>query len=535
MELIVSRPSGPAVVRDYLEGKPEAVSFYRRHFAAPGVFEAKAAEVDGRFDAATRTGAVDALIVPPGADAARLDAFVEQGGYMVTTGQQPGLYGGPLYSIYKGLTAVRLAEALEAKLGKPVIPVFWVASDDHDWEEANHTYLIGTDNELRPYELSSYADDTRPSLHRIELGADADAVLDEFISALPPSDFAEEFVTLLRDGFAAGSTMPNGFHGLLQHLLGRFGLFFTDATHAGVKTASRDLLMEELPRAEELEGILAATAAALEGAGYDLQVPIMADGVNLFLEGSAGRDRLYRDPAGFRLRTSAEVRTESDIHGAFNADPASLSPNVLFRPVVESHVFPTLAYVGGPGEMAYFAQLGAYFEAHGIEMPIVWPRFAVTAIETKIGKVLHKFDVEVEQLQRPFHEIASDFARDEVPDEVKIAIGKLRGALGSGVSDLQKAACNVDPTLKGPVESLRSQAFAALGEVEKKVVQAVKRESEIALSQIEKAQLHLMPNGKPAERVQGPLYYLARYGGAFLDDVYARFTVNLDESGRVDV
>ncbi len=533
MELIVSRPSGSAVVRDYLEGKPEAVSFYRRHYAQPGAFEEKAGEVDGRFDAEARRRAAEALIVPPGADGARLDAFVERGGYMVTTGQQPGLYGGPLYSIYKGLTAVRLAEALEERLGKPVIPVFWVASDDHDWDEANHTYLIGTDNELRRYELSSPVEDSRPSLHRVELGPEADDVLDEFVSALPPSDFAAEFVALLRDGFGAGGTMPDGFHGLMQHLLGRFGLFFTDAAHPGVKAASKEILLEELPRAEELEGILAETASALQDSGYDLQVPIMSEGVNLFLEGPAGRERLYRDAAGFRLRTSAEVRTESDVHGAFNADPASLSPNVLFRPVVESCVFPTLSYVGGPGEMAYFAQLGAYFEAHGIEMPIVWPRFAVTAIETKIAKVLKKFDVELQLLQRPFHEVASDFARDEVPEDVKVAIGQLRGAIGSGVSELQKAATAVDPTLKGPVQTLRSQAFAALGEVEKKVTQAVKRESEIALSQIEKAQIHLMPNGKPAERVQSPLYYLARYGGAFLDDLYGRFSVNLDDPRRV--
>ena len=178
--------------------------------------------------------------------------------------------------------------------------------------------------------------------------------------------------------------------------------------------------------------------------------------------------------------------------------------------------------------MAYFAQLKGYFEAHGIEMPIVYPRFGATLVETKIRKVLDKFDVEIQALQRPFHEIATEIARDEVPAEVRGAIGTLRGAIGGGVSELQKAASAVDPTLKGPVQHLRNQAFAALDDVEKKVVQAVKRESEITLAQLEKAQLHLYPLGKPSERVQNPLYFLARYGGVVLDSLYERFAVNLD-------
>jgi len=201
---------------------------------------------------------------------------------------------------------------------------------------------------------------------------------------------------------------------------------------------------------------------------------------------------------------------------------------VLFRPVVESAVFPTLAYVGGPGEIAYFAQLRGYFEAHGIEMPVVYPRWGAIPVETKIRKVLDKFGIEVAALDRPFHEIASEIARDDVPDDVRAALGKLRGTIGAGVGDLQKATKSLDPTLKGPVQHLRSQAFAALDDVEKKIMQAVKRESEIRLAQLEKAQLHLYPMGKPSERVQNPLYFLTRYGGVVLDDLYERFEVNLD-------
>ncbi len=528
MELIVSRPSGARGVQDYLAGEGAAADFYGRRFDEIASFVAKAAEVDTRFDRAARERAAAALTVPPGADPSRLRRFVDEGGYVVTTGQQPGLYGGPLYSVYKALSAVRLAEAVEERLGKPVLPVFWVASDDHDWAEANHADVITVDNELRRFEIDPPDPNRSPALHRISLPRQADEVLAAFCSVLPDTDFSVEFVSLLRDGYGAGSTLPGGFHTLMQAVLGRFGVYFTDAADPVVKDRSRELLLAELDGCERFEEVLQATGRQLELQGYDLQVPILEGGVNLFLEGDAGRERLYREGDGFRLRSSGEELDAAQIRARVEGDSRVLSPNVLFRPVVESAVFPTLAYVGGPGEIAYFAQVRGYFEAHGIEMPIVFPRWSATVVESKIRKVLDKFHMELSRLARPFHEVASEIAREEVPDDVRAAIGKLRGALGTGVSELQSAAAAVDPTLKGSVQHFRSQAFATLEDVEKKVTAAVRRESEITLAQLEKAQLHLYPLGKPAERVQSPLYFLTRYGGAFLDRVYEAFAVSFE-------
>jgi bacillithiol synthase len=527
MELIVGRPTGSDVVRGYLEGDERACTFFGRHFESLDDFRSKAAEVDQRFDRAARERAVEALIVPPGADAARLDAFVEQGGYMVTTGQQPGLFGGPLYSVHKALTAVRLAEALQEALGKPVIPVFWVASEDHDWAEANHADVIGVDNELHRVELAAPDESVHPAIHRIPMGESIAAEVDAFLQALPNTDFSSDYFELIRSAFVPESTLADGFHTVLQQLLGRFGLFFTDAAHPALKEQSAQALLEELDRAEEMEGVLSGTAKALEGAGFSLQVPILEGGVNLFLDGPAGRERLYRDGEGFKQRTSQTAVSAEEVRERQAADPTVLSPNVLFRPVVESSVFPTLSYVGGPGEMAYFAQQKDYFAAHGIEMPVIFPRFSAAPVETKIRRVLDKFGLSPEDLHRPFHEVAGDIARDDVPPDVRKALGGLRGAIGKSVGELTQAVKAIDPTLKGTVQHVRSQSFAAIDDLEKKIVHALKRENEIALGQLEKAQVHLFPNGKPAERVQNPFYFLTRYGGAVLDRLYDAFSVNL--------
>jgi len=528
LELVVAHPDAGPLVSAYLAGDRAVEPFFGRSFRSLSAFEAKASEVDGRFDRAARESAVGRVIVPPGGDVARLERFVEDGGYMVTTGQQPGLFGGPLYNVTKALSAVRLAEALESRLGKPVLTLFWVSSEDHDWDEACHAEVIGVDNELHRVAVAAPDPRVTPPIHRIRLRNGSAEAVDEFLGYLPRTDFSDEYFALLRDAFGPGRTLAEGFHSTLQHLLGRFGVFFTDAAMPAVKQASLPLLLEELDRGEALELVLRTTATAIERAGYALQVPILDGGVNLFLEGPAGRERIYREDGAYRLRTSGERLSREEVRARAENDPSVLSPNVLLRPVIESSLFPSLAYVGGPGEMAYFGELREYFRAHGVEMPVVHPRWAATPIESKIRKVLDKFGLEPDALRRPFHEVAGDIARDEMPAEVRAALGKLRGALGGGLAELKRAVSSVDKTLAGPVQQTGSQAYAALDELEKKVVQAVKREGEIGLSQLEKAQVHLFPLGKPAERVQSPFYYLSRYGGAVLDALYERCEVNLD-------
>lgn len=514
------------MVQDYLDARPEASGFFRGHYTSLADYEARAEAIDGRFDRAARERAASALSVPPGGDPGRVARFVEEGGFMVTTGQQPGLFGGPLYSAYKGLTAIRLAEALEPKLGRPVLPVFWVASEDHDWAEANHTTLVGTDNELWTCELAPPDPSTTPSIHRIPVGDDIATIRDAFVERLPSTDFSGPFLELLAASAKPGTTLSDSFRSIMEGLLGRYGLFFTDAADPTVKAVSAPVLEDELRRSAELETVLSSTASTLDGAGYGQQVALLDGGVNLFLEGPAGRERLYRDGDHFRLRASGESLALDDVLGRAAADRKALSPNVLLRPVVESAVFPTLSYVAGPGETAYYAQLADYFDAFGIEMPVIHPRFGATVVESKIRKVLDKFGLDIPDLGRPFHEISSALARDEVPESVRRAIASLRGAIGKGVGELQVAVREVDPTLKGPVQHVRSQGFAALEDLERKVVHAVKRENEIALAQLQKAQLHLFPEGKPQERVMNPFYYLVRYGGAFLEEALHRFEVN---------
>ena len=498
--------------------------------------------MDERFDQEARRRAVELVSVPEEADASRLERLVEEGGYFVTTGQQPGLFSGPIYSIYKALSAVGRARALQELLDRPVVPLFWVASEDHDWEEVARTVVADVDNNLREIVVSSPMKDEEPPLHRIVLEKELEEARLRLESVLPDTDFSSRYEELLRRAYAPGTTLPAAFQTVLEELLGPFGLCFVQAHEEGLKEASLPVLFRELEQAGEHEDILRERAEALEAAGYHVQVPILENGVNLFLEGSEGRERLYRVGPGedapddatdeasrevYRLHRSGAEVTRDEIQARVEKDPRVLTPNALLRPVVESTVFPTLSYVAGPGETAYFAQLSGLFERHGVGMPVVAPRCSMTVVEAKNRKVLDKFDLEISQLDRPFHELASEVARDEVPDEVRRALGSFRGAVSEHARKLLDAATDIDPTLKGPIENARSTAALALDDVEKKIVQAVKRQDEIALNQLEKVQVHLFPEGRPQERVMNVFYYLVRYGEDFLGAVAEECEVEL--------
>ena len=522
LEMLVGHPSGSALIDDYVTGRGTARSFFRWDWTDRNSYAERAREVAERFDRPARECVASILSPREGAAGDHLERWVRDGGFVVTTGQQPGLFAGPLHTVYKALTAVRLAEELESFLGVPVLPVFWVASEDHDWEEAHDTWIVGVDNELLRIELRDpdEADRERP-LHRVTTSFDEAATA--LLTQLPETDFREDLTNLIETCWGPTCTnLPEAFRCTIEELLAPLGLYCVSAHDPSLKDASTDVLLAELYGSSEHEALLTERTRALESAGYRGQVTILDGGVNLLVEGEAGRERLYRDGDGYRLPRSGRRMSAAEVEEAVRGGAHLVSPNVLLRPVVEAVVLPTLAYVGGPSEVAYFAQLGPLFQAHGVGMPVAVPRRSVTLVEGKVRKVLDKFGLDTAALEKPFHELVGEITREEIPDGVRDALTTLRRSIAEGTASLLQAAKDVDPTLKGPITHVRTTAFDSLSEAEKKILQAVRRENEIALQQLEKARLHLYPDGRPQERVLNVFYYLARYGRAFLDALLER-------------
>lgn len=529
LEILVRPLSGSALVEAYVAGDPALAPFFPGSPFDPEAYRRKADEVRARFDSEA-LGALDSAVRPAGDEAAeRLRRIASGDGFVVTTGQQPGLFGGPLYTVHKTLSAIALAGKLEEVLEVPVLALFWNASDDHDWEEANHVHLLDTANTLHRLELEEEGGAGRSMGHR-PVRNGAERALAKLAETLPPSDFTGPLLERLGAAYGDG-TVAAAFQRTMEHLFAGLPLGFVDAQDPAIRQRGERVIRTELERVEAHERALAEQTARLEAAGYGSQVPILAGASNVFYEDSGGRERLKREEGGWVLRASGRRLTDEELRSVLEEAPERFSANVVLRPVVESAVLPTLAYVGGPGEVSYLAQTGCLFEAHGVGMPLVFPRLSVTLVERKVRKVLEKFGLELESFRKPKHELIAEAVRDEVPAEVEWALNELRQAVQEGYQAVYEAAKEVDTTLKAPIFNARKEGFKGIEDVERKVRQHVKRRNETGLEQLDKAAANLAPNGKPQERVLNVHQYLARYGEALIPAILERMEIRLESDG----
>jgi bacillithiol biosynthesis cysteine-adding enzyme BshC len=516
---------GSRLVDDYLAGKPEIASFYAGHPHDPGAYRAKLAEVSGRFDRAARER-VAAAVRPTSARAAeRLRRFVEEGGGVVTTGQQTGLFTGPLYTIHKILSAIRLAEALEAELGVVVLPLFWAASEDHDFAEVNHAFAVDGAGELRRFAVAATARHPVP-MSEMTLGTDIASAFDGYADAVDPQHDARGLLNALRSDNEPGRTVAAAFERTILELFADFDLLVTDAADPEVKRASAAVLLLEAERAAEHERLVAERSAALQAAGYPPQVAVAEGATNLFYHGRAGRERLQRQGDGFAAPDARARFTADGLRALIADNPRALSPNVFLRPVVESAVFPTLAYVGGPAETAYFAQIGPLFEAFGIRMPLVFPRFSATITPPEVDAARAELAITDDELKLAEHELLERVARRRVPADVEARLAELRASLVAGFGAVMDAASSVDPNLELAIGARRNLAMLEVARAERKIVQHVKRNDAGLTAGARLARNHLRPLGQPQERVLSVFQYLPRHPG-LLRELAEAMTVRL--------
>ncbi|HEU4648462.1 MAG TPA: bacillithiol biosynthesis cysteine-adding enzyme BshC [Gemmatimonadales bacterium] len=462
-----------------------------------------------------------------------LPAFVRVPGYenlierltepdllVVTTGQQPALFTGPLYTIHKALSARALADQLTALWNRPVCPVFWAAGDDHDFAEANHAAWVTADGTLSGASLPPRAPDAPLTpMYRQPLGDAVAAAVEALERDLPPSEFHAATMDWIRRHWRPEATVGSAFAAALAELLAPQGIAVLDSTHAAVKRAAAPLLVRALADAAALDRALDEQASALQRTEQDSGVAV-GDGATLvMLECELGRDRLVAQGDGFTTRRGKHTYALGQLQDLAQRQPERFSPNVLLRPVVESALLPTVAYLGGPGELRYLKLTQPIYEHLGVPRQLALPRWSGVLVEPRVERVLAKFGIELADLMQPPGMLEARLVRSHLPASVLDALAELRRAIESGYEPILRAAVDVDPTLEKPVVNLRNHALAGTQDVEKKLVQHLKKREETELAQIGRVRTAVWPAGKPQERVLTAAPFLAKYGPALLDDL----------------
>jgi len=418
----------------------------------------------------------------------------------VTTGQQPGLFTGPLYTIHKALSAIALARRLESERGLPVVPVFWVAGDDHDFAEANHAAVLGKGGEVVNIVLRERAHEApQLPLFREQLGGDVEAALAAFDAALPDSECKPEVRQWLATCYRADTNLADAGADALHRLLGARGegLAVFRAHDRAAKRAAAPWLLRALDET-------------------------LADGLTpVLVEGRLGRDRLRPEGGDFVTRRSNERFSRAQLEQIAAETPERLSPNVLLRPVIEAALFPTLAYVGGPGEMDYLQDSAPLFSKLGVAPQARVPRWSGLVIEARVDKVLSKHGLTPAEFTGPPGALEARFVQADLPPDLAATLRELRKDVEARYQRISGEVQQLDPTLERTVQSARNAALAGTNEIEKKLVASLKRSQGTLLGQLARVRAALAPGGKPQERVLTVASFLARYGGALLDDIDA--------------
>lgn len=473
----------------------------------------------GGFHAPLRDAVLPAAA--PAAVAAR-DALGDPGVLVVTTGQQPGLFTGPLYTVYKALSAAALARELAAQWQRPVVPVFWAAGDDHDYEEARSTAWLDTAGELVVASLPPRNADAAPSsMARTPLPAEVPALLAQLGQGLPTGPFRDAALDWLGRHYRPKTTVGQAFAGAMAEFLGRFGVLVFDPTHAAARRAMGPVLARALAEAPALDRALADQASRLREAGRPTPVPV-GDGATLvFLETASGRERLLPSGPRFTTRRGSHQLDQAAILRMVASGEADWSPNVLLRPVVESAILPTVAYVAGPGELAYLPMAEPLYAALGVPRQVPVPRWSGLLVEPRVDRILQKFGSSLEELLAPAQVLEVRMVRDQVPPALPRALHRWRQAMEAEHLTILGAAIEVDPTLERPAQKVYEHALTELSALEARVERHLRRRQRVELQQIGRARGSLQPVGRPQERVLGAPGWLGRYGPGLVDDVAA--------------
>ncbi len=468
---------------------------------------------------------------PPAARAAAAQ-LADPASVAVVTGQQAGVFGGPLFTLLKALTALQLARRTQQKQNVPAVAVFWVDAEDHDWQEVRSCTVLDAEFQPRTVTLPDVEGAGERPIAALTLDNRVEQTIQELASALPPTEFTASTIEAIKAAWRPGVAMGRAFATWIESLLGPYGLVVYESADPAAKSLVADVFARELSTPGRTASLAAKAGDVLASRGHTPQVVPQPDSVSLFsLEG--GRRAIRRQGSDYVI--GEETFSAEALSREAATKPAAFSPNVLLRPIVQDTIFPTIAYVAGPSELAYLGQLRGVYEQFGVPMPLMFPRATVTLLDSGAARFLAKYGLPIEDLQPQDESALNRLLQSQLPATVEQSLREAAAQIQESMNRVAQALPSLDPTLVGAARTTAGKMEHDLRSLQNKIIQAAKRRDETLRRQFTRAQAQAFPQGHSQERTLGVVYFLAKYGPGLVDRLLEELPMDLGHHWLVTV
>jgi bacillithiol biosynthesis cysteine-adding enzyme BshC len=448
---------------------------------------------------------------------ANIDFLGNDNTVAIVTGQQVGICSGPLYTIYKTITAIKLAEQLATQFPDyNFVPVFWVEGEDHDFDEINKFNLINPGGQFEKIEYlwgGKPLEKNPGPVGELVIDGFIDKFFDDVQSRLQETEFKAQIFASLRRHYRAGSTLGKAFLGLMNQLFEETGLIFLNPNNKEFKQILKPLFQKEIAAITKTSQMVIERSAELEE-HYHAQ--IKAKALNLFMLHKGGRYLIEAREHDYSLKGTRQFFSKEELNAIVENTPEMISSNVVLRPICQDTILPTLAYVGGPSEVAYFAQLKPVYEFFGVPMPVVYPRASVTIVEEKVKNILEKFQVDFTEVISNLDPVLIRIAEQVSEVKVEALFESLNRRVKEAVVESGFGIKQIDTTLSGAVDSTLARIEGQINVLKEKTQQAQQRRQDVTVKQVQKVALNIFPNSNFQEREFNVVYYMNKYGPDFV-------------------
>lgn len=523
MDIPFSRiPHQSPLFLKYLDSSPEALRFYQR---APDIESilAVTAELNGslypRREVAALLRRQNESFGASSETLARIAELEKPDCVAVLTGQQVGLFTGPLYTVYKAITAVRLSEELMRR-GVNAVPIFWMDTEDHDLPEVTRRTLLNPDSSIETvdYGRSLFGDAMPPfPVGSITIPGRIIQVLADYLERLPETRDKPELRSLLESACRAGLTLAQSFARLLTQVLRKQGLILFDPHAAEAKSLMTGVFRKALVDGESIRSCLIDRSKDLEASGFGAQVSIPEHSTPLFFFDDGQRRALEKRGEKFGLKNSSRAFSISQMAEMAAEFPERFSPNVLLRPIMQDKLFPTAAYVAGPSELAYFAQVEVLYRLYGRPMPVVWPRNSFTLISQEISVEMDRMGISLEDCLQGEEYVTEKVLRNSGASAAISGLEQLRKETEKEIAGIKPLLQELDPTLARAMETARHKILHNINRVHAQTVR-FEGMQDAGLSKAVRLILNnCFPKGNLQERELDIFHFMVRHGRSIID------------------